>query len=51
VRQLAARTLQVNGMYRHGYMIAPAMHDVVLDILEGGTSARAAEFDLSMQLL
>jgi glycine oxidase len=51
VRQLAARTLQVNGMYRHGYMIAPALHDVVLDVLEGGTSARAAEFDLSMQLL
>ena len=51
VRQLAARTLQVNGMYRHGYMIAPALHDVVLDVLESGTSARAAEFDLSMQLL
>ena len=50
-RRLAARTLQVNGMYRHGYMIAPALHDVVLDVLEGGTSARAAEFDLSMQLL
>ena len=24
VRQLAPRTLQVNGMYRHGWMIAPA---------------------------
>ena len=50
VRQLAARTLQVNGMYRHGYMIAPALHDVVLDARRRrfGTGC---PFDLSMQLL
>jgi hypothetical protein len=24
--------LEVNGMYRHGFMIAPAMLDVVLEI-------------------
>ena len=51
VRQLAPRTLQVNGMYRHGWMIAPALHDVVLQVLDGGASPLAQQFDLAMELL
>ena len=51
VRQLAPRTLQVNGMYRHGWMIAPALHDVVLQVLDSGASALAQQFDLAMELL
>ena len=51
VRQLAPRTLQVNGMYRHGWMIAPALHDVVLQVLDSGASALAQQFDLTMELL
>jgi glycine oxidase len=30
VRRLGARCLQVNGLYRHGYLIAPAMVDVAI---------------------
>ena len=51
MRQLAPRTLQVNGMYRHGWMIAPALHDVVLQVLDGGASPLAQQFDLAMELL
>ena len=51
IRQTAPRTLEINGLYRHGYMIAPAMLDVVLEVLESGQSALASSFDLSLQLL
>ncbi|MDD5030576.1 MAG: hypothetical protein PHH58_13935 [Rhodoferax sp.] len=46
VRWLGARTLQVNGLYRHGYLISPALHDVVLELLAQGTSALAARWHL-----
>lgn len=46
VRWLGARTLQVNGLYRHGYLISPALHDVVLELLTQGTSALAARWNL-----
>ncbi|OJX33481.1 MAG: glycine oxidase ThiO [Burkholderiales bacterium 68-12] len=51
IRQVAPRTLQINGMYRHGYMIAPALHDVVLELLDQGASALGSRFDLAMELL
>jgi len=51
VRQLAPRTLQINGMYRHGYMIAPALHDVVLELLEQGASPLGQRCSLAMELL
>jgi glycine/D-amino acid oxidase-like deaminating enzyme len=28
--------LEVNGLYRHGFMISPAMLDVVLELLRNG---------------
>lgn len=46
VRQVAPRVLQINGLYRHGYMIAPAVHDAVLEYLQHGTHTLAARWGL-----
>jgi len=45
VRYLGARCLQVNGLYRHGYLMAPAVLDVVLQLMHGGRSALAEAMD------
>lgn len=50
VRQPAERVLEVNGLYRHGFMIAPAMLDVVLQVLHTGQSPLASRFGLALQL-
>ena len=50
VRVVQDRVLEVNGLYRHGFMIAPAMLDVVMQVLNTGQSELAPEFDLSLQL-
>lgn len=50
VRAVSDRVLEVNGLYRHGFMIAPAMLDVVLQLLHTGQSALASRFDLALQL-
>jgi len=34
IRRLGPRTLQINGLYRHGFMIAPALLDAVLELME-----------------
>ncbi len=41
IRQLRPRVLQVNGLYRHGFMIAPALLDVTIELLTHGRSALA----------
>jgi glycine oxidase len=46
IRQPHARVLQVNGLYRHGFMIAPAVLDIVLELLRDGHSPLAARFGL-----
>ena len=46
LRQLAPRVLQINGLYRHGFMIAPAMLDAALQWLATGDSALARRFEL-----
>ncbi len=51
IRQLGERTMQINGLYRHGYLIAPAMLDVVMELLASGTSPLASAFSLSVQHL
>lgn len=54
IRQPRARVLEINGLYRHGFMIAPALLDVVLELLAGaaaqapGESALARSFDLAL---
>ncbi|SDM60449.1 glycine oxidase [Oryzisolibacter propanilivorax] len=50
VRVLAPRVLEVNGLYRHGFMIAPAMLDAVLELLHTGQSPLAQRFGLLVQL-
>lgn len=46
LRWLGERSLQINGLYRHGFLIAPAMLDVVLELLERGDSPLARRFEL-----
>ncbi|MBC7681416.1 MAG: FAD-dependent oxidoreductase [Ferruginibacter sp.] len=49
IRQLSARVLQINGLYRHGFLIAPAMLDAVLELVEKGHSALATQWDLAIE--
>lgn len=46
IRQPRPGVLQVNGLYRHGFMIAPAMLDVALQLLQDGHSPLAERFGL-----
>lgn len=46
LRQTRPGVLEVNGLYRHGFMISPAMLDVVLQWLDQGQSPLAAQFAL-----
>ncbi|WP_440109091.1 glycine oxidase ThiO [Acidovorax sp. BL-A-41-H1] len=50
IRQPREGVLEINGLYRHGFMIAPAMLDVTLDILNTGQSALSQRFDLMLEL-
>lgn len=49
VRHLGPRMLQINGLYRHGFMISPALLDVVLEFVNGQTTTLAASLDLRME--
>jgi glycine oxidase len=49
VRCIGQNTLQVNGLYRHGFLIAPAMLDVVLEWVQHRSVALASKFDLKFQ--
>jgi glycine oxidase len=51
IRQMGPRVLQINGLYRHGFMISPALLDVVLALVRGEQAALAASFDLKMEAL
>lgn len=46
LRPLGNGVLQVNGLYRHGYMISPAMLDASLQWLATGDSALARQWQL-----
>lgn len=39
----------INGLYRHGFMISPAVMDCALELLERGESMTAASLGLSIQ--
>jgi len=43
------RVLQINGLYRHGFMIAPAMLDAALEVLTRGHSPLAKSFGMQTQ--
>jgi len=49
IRQLGPRTLQINGLYRHGFMISPALLDVVLEYVQEQTTTLAASLDLHLE--
>lgn len=51
MRFTGARSLQINGLYRHGFLIAPAMLDVVMELLATGDSPLARSFDLRVDHL
>ncbi|MNR68034.1 hypothetical protein D3C85_1923380 [compost metagenome] len=48
MRRLSERVLEVNGLYRHGFMISPAMLDVVLELLTTGDCPLARDFDVAV---
>jgi len=50
IRQRRQGVLEVNGLYRHGFMIAPALLDVTLEVLNTGQSALSHRFDLALAL-
>ncbi|RYY55912.1 MAG: FAD-dependent oxidoreductase, partial [Comamonadaceae bacterium] len=49
IRTPSPRVLQINGLYRHGFMVAPAMLDMALEVLTDGHSTLAETFDLPME--
>lgn len=49
IRWLGERVMQINGLYRHGYLISPAVLDVVLELFNDGTSPLADKLSLSIQ--
>jgi glycine oxidase len=51
IRHIGPRVLQINGLYRHGFMISPALLDVVLALVRGEQPALAATFDLRVEAL
>ena len=46
IRQVAERSLQINGLYRHGFLIAPALLDVVMQFINHGDTDLASQFGL-----
>jgi len=50
VRALAPQVLQINGLYRHGFMISPAIADAVCEYLHHGTHALGQRLGLRMDL-
>lgn len=49
LRWLGPRRLQINGLYRHGFLIAPALLDAVMDCVASGRSERAEQWGLRVQ--
>ena len=46
LRWLAPRVMQINGLYRHGFMIAPAMLDAAWQCLAGQAPTLARDFEI-----
>ncbi|MGJ7534073.1 MULTISPECIES: FAD-dependent oxidoreductase [unclassified Variovorax] len=46
IRQPQPRVLQINGLYRHGFMIAPALLDAAMELLTQGHAALARSFGM-----
>ncbi len=48
IRVLRHRRVQINGLYRHGFLIAPAMLDAVMEMVNHGTSPLAGRLGLTI---
>jgi glycine oxidase len=46
IRRPQPRVLQINGLYRHGFMIAPALLDAAMELLTQGHAALARSFGM-----
>jgi glycine oxidase len=46
-----ADLIMINGLYRHGFMISPAILDATLEVLEGGQNNIALELGLNLAYL
>lgn len=51
VRQISPRVLEINGLYRHGFMISPAVLDAVLEFVATQNTTLARQFPLSFEFL
>jgi glycine oxidase len=49
IRQIGPRSLQINGLYRHGFLIAPAMLDIVLEWVQSHNTTLAEQFSLKFE--
>lgn len=49
VRTLAPHVLQINGLYRHGFLISPAVADAVVEHLQEGTTQLAERLGLRFE--
>ena len=49
IRCLGDRTVQINGLYRHGFLISPAMLDVVIEWVQHHTTNLATQFQLKFE--
>ncbi len=49
IRCLSERSLQINGLYRHGFLIAPAMLDIVLEWVQHQTKTLASAMELKFE--
>ena len=49
IRRLGPRALQINGLYRHGFMISPALVDVVLGLVQRADSSLAVQLSLHIE--
>jgi glycine oxidase len=49
VRCQGERSLQINGLYRHGFLISPAMLDVVVEWVQHRTTHLAQQFSLKFE--
>jgi glycine oxidase len=49
IQTLGPRMLQINGLYRHGFMISPALLDVVLELVREQPAKLAHSFQLRIE--
>jgi glycine oxidase len=49
IRWLTPRTMQINGLYRHGFMISPAILDTAIELFEHGQSDLAQQLDIKVE--